>query len=705
MKQVVQSVADGELRVVDVPQPAPGPTEVLVATRRSLLSAGTERAVRKLASASMLQKAKARPDLVRQVLAKARADGVGSTVAAVRNRLDEDMPLGYSAAGVAVSAGVAVDGVRAGMRVATASAGHAEYQVVPGLLAVPIPDSVSDESAAFGAVAGIAMQGLRQADVGFGATVAVIGLGLVGQLTTRLALAAGLNVIGIDLRDWTAKLAEGTGAVGIVEAGAATTDTVRELTNGRGVDAVLLTAATPSSDPVKRATQITRDRGRLVVVGDVGLHLDRRPFYEHELELRFARSYGPGRYDRSYEEWGVDYPIGHVRWTEARNIEAYLDLVARGRMTVDGLVTHVFDIAEATKAYTSLETDSCALAVQLSYLAEASEDRQPVRLGPRRALGGRGAGIVGSGSFAKATFMPALKRAGWAGEVLAVTSAKGLSARHLAERHGIGLVMPTVDDLLAVEDVDIVFILSRHDSHAGLVVKALDAGKHVYVEKPLAISRGELTQIEAAFERNDGQLFVGFNRRFSDLTRRAMGTFRLGAGPLAVDYRINAGRLPATHWYGDRRHGGRILGEVCHFIDLATWIIGKPVTVVHAVGSGRGEGVLEQDVTVLLGYADGSAATIIYTTGAHGSTPKERLEVLGRGHTVLIDDFRRLRIDGRDVRGVEADKGHVRQLAHIRTVLSSGTTEANHHAADVATTDTALRVLEAMSPHLADTDA
>jgi len=671
VKQVVQSVSNGDLRVVDVPQPQAGPTEVLVATRRSLLSAGTERAVRKIASANMLQKAKARPDLVRQVVAKARTEGVRSTVAAVRSRLDEDMPLGYSAAGLAVTVGSAVNGVRPGMRVATASAGHAEYQIVPSLLAVPVPDAVSDEAAAFGAVAGIALQGLRQADVGVGGTVAVIGLGLVGQLTTRLAMAAGLTVVGIDLRDWTAQLAQDYGATGLVEAGSETTARIKDLTRGRGVDAVLLTAATPSSDPVTRATEITRDRGRIVVVGDVGLHLDRRPFYEHELELRFARSYGPGRYDRSYEEWAVDYPIGHVRWTEGRNIEAYLDLLDQGRVRVDDLVTHVFNISDASKAYDTLEEDSYALAVQLSYAAVAAQDHQPVTVRPRRTGGRHSAGVIGAGNYAKATFLPALKQGGWADDLYAITSAKGLTARHLAERYNIGLVVPTVTDLLALDEIDIVFILSRHDSHADLVIKALDAGKHVYVEKPLAITHDELDQVEAAYQRNDSHVFVGFNRRYSDSTVRARRVFEGGSGPLAISYRINAGRLPDAHWYKDRRQGGRIVGEVCHFIDLASWIIGAGPTTVGAVGSGRAEAALEEDVTVLLGYPDGSAATITYTTGAHPGTAKERVEILGRGHTVLIDDFRALTVDGRRQKEVRPGKGHSEALETFRRTIAA----------------------------------
>ncbi len=697
VKQVVQSVSGGEVRIVEVPQPEPTATEVLVAVRRSLLSAGTERAVRELASASLLSKARARPDLVRQVVHKARTDGVRTTLAAVRGRLDEDMPLGYSATGVVVAAGAATDGLRPGMRVATASAGHAEYQTVPGLLAVPVPDGVSDQAAAFGAVAAIAMQGLRQAEVGVGGTVAVVGLGLVGQLTVRLALASGLRVIGVDLREWTAELATSGGATGLVEAGAATTEQIMELTRGRGVDAVLITAATRSSGPVTRSAEIARDRARLVVVGDVGLELDRRAFYERELDLRFARSYGPGRYDRAYEEWGVDYPAGHVRWTARGNIETYLDLVDSGRVAVDDLVTHVFEVAQATAAYEALAADPRSLAVQLSYAAPTEPRADAVLLRPRRASSRSRAGLIGAGLYAKATFLPALKAAGWADDLAAVTSAKGLSARHLAERNDIPLVVGTAADLIGRDDIDVVFVLSRHDSHAGLVRQALDAGKHVFVEKPLALTQDELDEVVAAYRRNSGHLFVGFNRRYAPMVGHAKKILAAGGGPVTVAYRINAGRLPDSHWYHDRRQGGRIRGEVCHFIDLASWLVGTAPSVVHAYGGGRGEPGLEEDVSILLGYPDGSTATITYCTGGNRSTPKERVEILGRGHTVLIDDFRRLEVDGREVRRVAAGKGHQQLLALVRQTIVGHRSDEREIEASFVTTRTALAAVAALT--------
>jgi predicted dehydrogenase/threonine dehydrogenase-like Zn-dependent dehydrogenase len=696
VKQVVQSIGDGNLRVVEVPSPTPSATEVLVATRRSLVSSGTERAVRELASASLLQKAKARPDLVKQVLKKAKTDGLKSTVKAVRTRLDEDMPLGYSAAGVVIRAGEAAPALAPGTRVATASAGHAEIQAVPGLLAIPIPDNVSDAAAAFGAVAAIAMQGLRQADVSTGGTVCVVGLGLVGQLTARLALAAGLDVMGVDLRGWTAELVSAAGGLGLVEAGDDTTEAIRSYTRRRGVDAVLITASTPSSDPVMMACARVRDRGRIVVVGDVGLQLARTPFYEKEIELRFARSYGPGRYDRSYEEFAVDYPVGHVRWTEGRNIEAYLDLVSRGRLVVEDLVTHVFCVDEADKAYATISSDPKALAVQFSYDLDPLAMRERITLEARQGTEGLGAGIVGAGNFAKATFLPALKRAGW-NDFVAVTSSGGLSARHLAERHGVGVVAADVDDLLSMDAVNTVFILSRHDSHGTLTAQALRAGKNVFVEKPLALSGEELGDVVDALGESEGHLWVGFNRRHAEAVRTTIQTLPKDGGPLVANYRVSAGRLPDAHWYKDRRQGGRLLGEVCHFVDVISWIVGSSPVRVATMGSGHGETLLQEDLIVTVAYADGSLATVTYAENGHGSTVKERLEILGRGHSVLIDDYRRLTIDGKAVKLAAADKGHVRNLEIFREVVQGRANGTRDLQLSIETTATMLAAAESLA--------
>ena len=665
MKQVMQSVGDGSLRVIEVPAPSAGPSEVLVSVTRSLLSTGTEKAVRELAKASLIDKARARPDLVRQVLRKARAEGVHSAFQAVRTRLDEDMPLGYSAAGVVVTAGESVPGVTPGMRVATASAGHAEMQVVPGLLAIPIPDGVTDEAAAFGAVAAIAMQGLRQADVETGGSVCVVGLGLVGQLTARLALASGLDVIGVDLREWTADLVTETGGLGLQEAGASTTEAIMARTRGRGVDAVLVTASTKSSSPVMLACDRVRDRGRVVVVGDVGVELSRTPFYLKEIDLRFARSYGPGRYERTYEEYAVDYPIGHVRWTEGRNIEAYLDLISRDKIRVEDLVTHVFTIGEAEKAYDAIAKDPKALAVQFQYAPDCVT-RGAISLAPMRRTS-EGVGVIGAGNFAKVTLVPAMKIAGFR-NLVAVTSKGGTSARHLAERHDFAMVSADVDGVLDMPEVGTVFVLSRHDSHAELTARALNAGKHVFVEKPLALSEFELDLITDEIERAPGRLWVGFNRRHSECIDRVKGHFGTQGGPLTMTYRVNAGRLPETHWYKDRRQGGRLLGEVCHFIDVVAWLAGGNPTHVHAVSSGLTEPRLAEDLIVTIRFSDGSIASITYAENGHSGTAKETLEVLGRGRAALVDDYQRLFLDSKQTKLAAPGKGHAENLRVFREV-------------------------------------
>lgn len=672
MKQIVQSVRSGELELVDVPAPTPGATEVLVEVGASLVSSGTERAVRQLAGASLLGKARARPELVRQVVTKARNEGLASTARSVRARLDDVMPLGYSAAGRVIEVGEAVEGVRVGDLVATGGAGHAELQVVAGRLAVPVPDGVDASAAAFATVGAIALHGLRQAAVGPGGRVCVIGLGLVGQLTVRLARAAGLDVVGIDLRGWTADLVTAVGGLGLVEEGDDTTRAVLEWSRGRGVDAVVLTAATASSGPVRRAPALARDRANVVVVGDVGLDLDRTPFYERELSLLFARSYGPGRYERAYEEWGVDLPAGHVRWTEGRNLEAVLDLVASGRLDVLDLVTHRFALTDAVDAYRMLESeDERYLAIQLTYDREVAP-RAPVEVtAPAPHQGGRRIGVLGAGLYAGATLLPALRTAGFDPPAW-IASASGRSARHLASRCGAERATTSSSDVIDDPSVDAVVVATPHDTHADLVVAALGAGRHVFCEKPLGLTDGELDRIEEAWRGSGRQLMVGFNRRHAPALDEVRRTFGVRGGPLVVTYRVNAGSLPASHWYNDRRQGGRLIGEVCHFIDTSNAIVGAGPDRVHCVGSSGQEALLADDLVVTLRYPDGSVAAITYGSGGHAAMSKERIEVVGRGHSLVVDDFRAVVVDGRTTKSREVDKGHVRQLERFGAALGGG---------------------------------
>ena len=673
MKQVVQPASGGSVRVIDVPRPAIGPTEVLVQTVASAVSPGTERAVTKLARSNLAAKARARPDLVRQVVRKAQTDGLASTARAVRARLDDDVPLGYSAAGIALEVGEAVAGITPGQLVATGGAGkanHAEFQAVPGLLCAPVPDGVAPAEAAFATVASVALHALRIADVGAGGKVVVVGLGLLGQLGVRLAQAAGCDVAGIDVAHFQIDRAKQSGALALAEAGEDTTKAILEWSRGRGADAVLLMAASSSSGIVGRAPALCRDGANVVVVGDVGLQLDRRPFYERELNLRFARSYGPGRYERAYEEWGVDYPPGLVRWSEGRNLEAVLDLLASGRLSVVDLVTHRFTIENAATAYDLVEKGTePSLGIVFDYPTVPDPDSAIVLRPPRSEP--LGVGLIGAGAFARTVLVPAFKEAGF-DRLVSVASASGLSARRMAERAGFEKAVSGADGVIDDPEVSLVVIATPHDSHARLASQALRAGKHVYCEKPLALTVDELDDVEAAQRESGSVLFVGFNRRYSEAVGVVRDHFAGGTGPLVLTYRVNAGAVAESHWYHDRRQGGRLVGEACHFVDTCAAIVGAPATRVAAMASGRHEVALEQSFVITMGYADGSVAAITYCSEGEVSVGKERLEVLGRRRAATIVDFKEIQIDGREVRG-SFDKGHRATVRRFMTQLTAPT--------------------------------
>jgi predicted dehydrogenase/threonine dehydrogenase-like Zn-dependent dehydrogenase len=672
VKQVVQPISGGQVQVIDVPRPQWGATEVLVQTSTSLISPGTEGALTTLARSSLLAKARARPDLVRQVIKKAKAEGVASASRAVRTRLDEYLPLGYSAAGVVLEVGDAVAGVRPGQRVATGGAGkanHAEFQSVPGLLTVPIPEEVTDQQASFATLTSIAMHGLRLADVQLGSYVVVVGLGLVGQLATRLALAAGHRVFGLDVRDFPLSFATSQGAKAAVDRGEATTADILDWSSGAGADAVLIAAGGKSSTAIMRSPEICRDRGDVVVIGDVGLELERAPFYEKEITLRFARSYGPGRYERAYEDWAVDYPPGHVRWTEGRNLRAALDLMADRKLRVDDLVTHSFPIEKAASAYDLIQrSEEPYLGIALTY-PEREEGRvRRIPINPARVVERPGVGLIGAGNFARSVLVPSMKRAGFH-RFVSVTSQTGTTARQLAEKAGFEAIVEDAEAVIQDSEVELVVIATPHDSHADLTVRGLAANKHVFCEKPLALTMDELDDVERALASSSGSLFVGFNRRWSGPVQMVKDHFGENGGPLVLSYRVNAGPVPDSHWYKDRRQGGRLIGEVCHFIDTCNAIVGRPVVQVQAVGSGE-EALLADDVLVSLKYQDGSMATIAYASGGHPSITKERLEVLGRRRSAIIDDFSKVILDGVTTGIRPQDKGHQAQLLGLRDILA-----------------------------------
>jgi predicted dehydrogenase/threonine dehydrogenase-like Zn-dependent dehydrogenase len=669
MKVLVQAVNTGEVRLVETTTPSPSGAEVCVRATRSVLSAGTERAVRQLASASLLGKARQRPDLVRQVAAKAMAEGLRPTIKAVRSRLDDDMPLGYSAAGVVMQVGEAVPHLAPGQRVAVGGAGHADLQVVAANLAVPIPDDVSDEEAAFATIAAIALQGLRLAELGPGSKVCIIGLGLIGQLTARIATASGYDVVGIDVSPWNIDRL-GANGLGLVEAGNDTTEAVTAWSRGRGADAVLITAASESSAPLQRAPALARDRGTIVVVGDVGMELQRTPLYEKELTVRVARSYGPGRYDRSYEDWGVDYPPGLVRWSAGRNMEAFLDLLASGRMSVADLITHRFPFDRAADAYALLESRSEPyLGIELEYGSEPPAPLTSVRLSPRNNAGD-GVALLGAGNYVRATMLGSLKAAGFE-RLVSISSANGISARRVAEKAGFEKVVSSIEQVIDDPDVTAVLVATPHSTHAELSARALDAGKHVFCEKPLALSQDELDLVIEAWHNSGKHLVVGFNRRHSPAVGAVTRAFGATGGPLAITYRVNAGSLPSKHWYHDRAEGGRLLGEVCHFIDTCSAIVGSSPDRVYCVGSMADEALLTQDAIVTMRYGGGSIATVVYAASGHPGTAKERVEVMGRGHTALIDDFHSCVFDGKVIWKGTQDKGHTEVLRKFKAVLGS----------------------------------
>jgi predicted dehydrogenase/threonine dehydrogenase-like Zn-dependent dehydrogenase len=680
MKQVTQRLRDGRVEVLSVPSPVVSPGTVLVDVRASLLSAGTERTKVQTARKSLLGKARQRPDQVAQVIEKARTDGLRETVRTVRSRLDQPSVLGYSAAGVALAVGADVRGIAVGDRVAVggADAVHAEVDRVPANLCVGLPDAVSFEEGCFACVGSIALHGVRQAGVTLGERVAVLGLGLVGQLTALLLRAAGCRVVGIDLDRASVESAHGLGGI---DAGFARGEIGESIPPAAaGCDAVIVTAATPSNDPIELAPRLCRDRGRVVIVGDVGMALARAPFYEKEIDLRLSRSYGPGRYDRAYEENGQDYPIGYVRWTEGRNMAAIVELIGAGRLPVRELITARFPVDDAPTAYERLSSEEHSpLGVVIEY-GPSPEPSSPPAAEARPAGDPDRASLIGAGSFAQRVIVPGLRAAGFSLDTVA--SASGVSARGLVEQAGEGGVGDPAEALAS--GAGLLVVATRHATHAELAKRGLRAGKAVFVEKPPALSREELALLRAAREETGGLLAVGFNRRHAPLSARLREHVRAGGHPLQVLIRVAAGALPADHWLNDPRDGGgRLLGEGCHFVDLACWLVGElPSSVRGLVQPLPGEGAASAGrFAVSLGFPDGSVATVLYADGNAAGVPKELVEVHGGGRSGLLDDFRRLRLlDGRSeskLGGRRQDKGHAAQFAHLHARLGSPRAEVD----------------------------
>ncbi len=669
MKQVLQNARTGEISVEEVPAPQLLPGCVLVRVAASVVSAGTERASAEFARKGLLQKAQSRPDLVREVIQKVQRDGIFSAIQAVRSRLDQPQSPGYSSAGTVVAAGEGVADLQPGDRVACAGAGfavHAEVACVPRLLVARIPasdggDEVSFDDAAFATLGAVALHGIRTAEAKLGDGVAVIGLGLLGQLTVQLLKAAGCRVLGMDIDAARANLARQTGAVATANSVPAFRDLCLEMSRGAGVDCVLITAETSSSDPVNLAGAIARDRAIVAAVGTVGMDIERKAYYEKELDFRVSRSYGPGRYDAAYEQKGRDYPIGYVRWTETRNMEAFLQLLAERKVNVGALITHRFPIERARGAYELITGRSREpfLGVVIQYSGTGDDSRSLTLVPPTAATlrtppaTGVSVGLLGAGLFAAGTLVPALKASSDT-TLVAVCAATGSHAQHAAKKFDFHSC--TTDESQLVHDpaVNTVVIATRHHLHANQVLAALGAGKHVFCEKPLCLSEDELRAIVRAYlgiaESGRPALMVGFNRRFAPMIVRMKSFLAPISEPSALHYRINAGYLPPDHWVNDREQGGgRILGEVCHFADLLMFLAASPIVEVEA-RSVRNAGRYSNDnVLVSLRFANGSAATISYLANGDRAFSKERIEVFGGGAVAVLEDFRRLELvrDGR----------------------------------------------------------
>ena len=651
MKQILQNLKTGLTESVEVPAPRAGFGHVLIRSRRSLISAGTERMLVDFGKANLIEKARQQPDRVRLVLDKIKTDGLMPTLDAVLNKLDQPLPLGYCNVGEVIELGAKVEGFTVGDRVAS-NGKHAEIVNVPLNLCARIPNSVSDDAAAFTVIGAIALQGIRLVQPTLGEAVVVTGLGLIGQFAVQLLRANGCRVLGIDFDDSRLEMARSFGAEVVnLSAGEDPLDAAERFSRGRGVDAVLVSAATTSSEPLHQAALMSRKRGRIVLVGVTGLALSRDDFFKKELTFQVSASYGPGRYDPNYEEKGQDYPVGFVRWTEQRNFEAVLDMLADGRLNVKPLISHRFNLDQAEAAYAVVGGSEPSMGILLEYPTRGDKPdsvmRDPtVRL---RATPPSGTGrapalaFVGSGNYATGVLIPAFKAAG--AHLVSVASSAGVSGAHAGKKFGFENTTTETAGLFSDPKVNALVITTRHDTHARFAVQALEAGKHVFVEKPLCLTLAELEDITIAHTRLMKQgkaplVMVGFNRRFAPQVQKIKSLLAGTSGPKSLVMTVNAGAIPLDHWTQDAAiGGGRIIGEACHFIDLLRFLAGA---TIESHTSATMESVGGDTLTINLRFADGSIGAVHYFANGCKAFPKERLEVFVSGRVLQLDNFRRL---------------------------------------------------------------
>lgn len=666
MKKVIQNLNSGSTTLVETPVPQCGANQLLIETRTSLISIGTERMLVEFGRGNLLDKVRQQPDKVKDVVQKVRADGLASTYEAVQAKLDQPIALGYCNAGVVREVGSKVYGFAIGDRVIS-NGSHAEFVTVPSNLCAKIPENVTDEQASFTVAASIGLQGVRLAQPSLGEYFVVIGLGLIGLLSVQLLRANGCKVLGIDFDPVKCDLARQFGAEALaIGADSDPVAVAQQFSAGNGVDGVIITASTKSSEPMTQAARMCRKRGRVILVGVIGGEWNRSDFYEKEISFQVSCSYGPGRYEQAYEEQGLDYPIGFVRWTEQRNFCAVLQLMSDGSVNPSALISHRFDFADSEHAYDHL-TDNGAMGIVLSYPSREKTLRRNIplavlELDPSEPI----IAVLGAGNFTSRTLLPILKNSG--AQLHTLVSESGLSGTHSGNKFGFGY--SSTDSLETINNpaINTVFITTQHNNHAELVVQALQANKHVFVEKPLAISHSQLDAVEHALKTSakDKLLMVGFNRRFSPFIADITTCLRATNEPLAMIMTVNAGEIPASHWTQDPElGGGRIIGEACHFIDLLRHLAGSPIesAQAHYLDSS-----CQDTASIQLTFANGSIGTVHYFANGHKSLPKEKLEIFSNGKVIEIDNFRTMKTHGWS--GLKSRKLHRQDKGHKDEILS-----------------------------------
>ncbi|MFX0202005.1 MAG: bi-domain-containing oxidoreductase, partial [Candidatus Hodarchaeota archaeon] len=680
MLQIVQNYKTGKVSLKNIPDPKVKPGCLLVRNAYSVVSIGTERMKVDIGKKSLVGKARERPEQVKQLIEHAKKTGLLDTYKKAINRIDRLTPLGYSSAGIVEEVGEGVTGFKAGDRVACGGSGHAEYIIVPKNLCALVPESVSLEAAAFTTLGAIALHSVRQSEATVGDNIAVIGLGLVGQIVVQVLNVAGCGIVGIDIDDMKLKVAKEGGVDLVVNRDdKGLIRRIFDFSNGFGVDAVIVTASTQTNDPIELAPKILRDRGKVIMVGISKMDIPWKSYYEKEIDIQLSRSYGPGRYDPVYEEKGMDYPVGYVRWTQRRNMIAFLELLSKDRIDLKKITTHRFDFREAEKLYENLYKNKLNNFLGGLFQYQENEPAPKIEIAKKREKWRDEThritiGMIGAGNFTRNTILPIIKKMNFL-NLRGIATETGISARDIQEKIGFDYSSANAKEIIEDVKIDTVIIATRHDTHSKLVAEALRKNKNVFVEKPLAVSSIQLQEVTKCHSSSKGILMVGFNRRFSSLVQEIKNAFANKRSPIAVNYRINAGIIPAEHWYQDlEKGGGRIIGEGCHFVDLIQFITGEKPIRVYAESLSTGNKLLANDDTVNLTIklSGGSIATINYIACGDASYPKERIEVLGENSVAVLDDFKILELvkDGRkkNIKCRSQDKGHE---AEFRTFFNA----------------------------------